>query len=228
MHLEDLHVSIPLSALFAIDDLEAWETPETLNLWRQVNLGIHFDVACASEQRLAPKDFTLQVVFEHEAARVVEQSEGVRLIHKPDLQRDNAPQAGVYYLGLSPDMLQTVSETSDNILDFEHFYTHGYIPVCDTEKKALCALDAAYRKRIQNPVLLEVKIFNGANVYLKQDRYDTGKFKLFFPIATCSGVTTEQLTQRYNMKYKAGNVKRWELDYCKMNFSCIEVRSLWS
>ena len=106
-----------------------------------------------------------------------------------------------YYIALSDKLGKEVKENSKYILDHTHFDTHGYIPVCSTLEVACEAFDyhckqdsvtAAGRK------IFKIRVPKESNLYVRHDKWDRWKAKLFFPIPLGEGKDLAELLDRWD------------------------------
>ena len=91
--------------------------------------------------------------------------------------------SNMYHVELANTLVDAVRTEHDNILDFRQFGTYGYIPLYETLEQAKRAMRAHYHPQcIDSSTLYTISIGNDSNAYIKTDKSDKKKKKLFIPL----------------------------------------------
>ena len=116
-----------------------------------------------------------------------------------------------------------------NILDHTHFDTHGYIPVCSTLEVACEAFECATKDSVTaaGRKIFKIRVPKQSNLYVKRDKWDRWKHKLFFPIPLGGSKDLANLLQRWDLyQEKAPNRQRWKLEWDHAKIRLVEVEEL--
>ena len=111
------------------------------------------------------------------------------------------------------------------VLTYEYFGTHGYIPSWDTSEAAVDALRCHWYGETKMP-LLPFKMYNfrincgkDKNLYLRPDKYNRAKTKLFFPLPMSHHIEEKQMQEVWYEKYR--KPARWRDRYnWQVNLMC--------
>ena len=132
-----------------------------------------------------------------------------------------------YYIALSDTLRKDVKTFSKNILDHRHFDTHGYIPVCSTLEVACEAFDyhckqdsvtAAGRK------IFKIRVPKESKIYVRRDKWDRWKAKLFSPIPLGGRKDLAELLDRWDWyQDTTPYTRRWKLEWDQAKISMVEV-----